>query len=321
MSLSLCRWHFLLLLMMLIQPAAASTSLTPSVYQDLQQLQQALDEQHPEQARALLERARKHGRTAYDRALIEQNQVYVAMASHDYGTAAEAITRALASKQLPIRSINDLQYLLAQLLARDGNTAAAIELLQALLQRKTSPDGARLLLARLYLRNQQARQAAELLRPMIGHQHTVGTPAHDLFAVAEFRLGRYRQAATLLETLLRQQPQRSAYWLRLAASQQAAGDNNQALTTLQLAYYQGALTRPEELLRLARLYRSQGLPVQAALLLQRQIDTQQITPTTALLRELASAWQQAREWRRATDTLKQALAITAAETGAPPTAN
>ena len=305
------QWPYLLLLGLLMLPPPASTaaSLSPAVYQALQQAQQALEEGQTKQAKKYLKRAQRKARKAYDRALIAQNQAYVAMAAEDYPAAMQALTEALANKALPTGAARDLRYLKAHLLVRDGQTSPAITELQALLHdHPKTADGARRLLAKLYLRNGQPRQAATLLEALLKHRNKADDEVYDLLAAADYRLQRYRHAIPLLKTLIRRHPAEPGYWTRLIASQLADDRPQQALATLELAHAQGYLNGAEDSRRLARLYRHQGLPVAAAKLLQQAIEQGRLAPTTANLKELADAWRQAREWRKASATLEQALA-------------
>ena len=302
--------YCLLLLSALILPlTSTAASLSPAVYQALQQAQRALKQQQPKQAEKYLKRAQSKARKAYDRALIEQNRAYIAMAAGDYPAAMQAITQALANKTLPARAAGDLRYLQAQLLARDGRTPQAITRLQALLRNNAKPPkGAQRLLAKLYLHNQQLRKAATLLEQLLKSTPKANDEVYDLLATADYRLQRYRHSIPLLKTLIQHQPANSGYWTRLIASQLAAGRTQQALATLALAHQQGYLNTAKDNKRLARLYRHQGLPLAAAKLLQRAIEQQRLPSTTANLRELADAWRQAREWHKAGTVLEQALA-------------
>jgi len=304
--------HLLLMLLpstLMLPTAGTAASLSPAVYQALQQAQRALKEQQPKQAEKYLNRAHSKARNAYDRALIAQNRAYVSMAVKDYPAAMQAITQALAHKALPAGAAGDLRYLQAQLLARDARTPQAISRLQALLRNKPKPpEGAQDLLARLYLRNQQLQPAATLLEQMVQHQPKAKDEVYDLLAATDYRLQRYQRSIPLLKTLIRRQPANSGYWTRLIASQLAADRNQQALATLELAHQQGYLNHAKDTQRLARLYRRHGLPLAAAKLLQQAIEQDRLPSTTANLRELADAWRQAREWRNMGLTLEQTLA-------------
>jgi tetratricopeptide (TPR) repeat protein len=303
------QWLYLLLLStLMLPPASTAASLSPAVYQALQQAQRALKEGQPKRAGKYLKRAQSKARKTYDRALIEQNRAYVSMAAKDYPAAKQAITQALANQALPPGAAADLRYLQAQLLVRDRRTPQAITHLQALLHNNPKPpDGAQRLLAKLYLRNKQPQQAATLLEQLLKNSPKANDEVYDLLASADYRLHRYRHSIPLLKTLIRHHPANQGYWTRLIASQLAGDHPRQALATQELAHKQGYLSSTKDIQRLARLYRHRGLPLAAAKLLQQAIEQGQLPSTTAKLRELADAWQQAREWHKAGATLEQAL--------------
>lgn len=81
------------------------------------------------------------------------------------------------------------------------------------------------------------------------------------------RMQRYSEAAALAAQILTLTESDPTHWRSLIELQRAAGDRRQAVATAELAFDRGVLTSTDDVLQLAKLYLSTGLPDHAAVAL------------------------------------------------------
>jgi tetratricopeptide (TPR) repeat protein len=97
------------------------------------------------------------------------------------------------------------------------------------------------------------------------------------------------------------------YWQQLAGIYLALKRDERALTTFELAYRQGRLSREQDLLQLTQLYLGRGIPYKAARLLETEMERGRIGTGVRNLELLAGAWAAARERVRATAVYQRAM--------------
>ncbi len=119
--------------------------------------------------------------------------------------------------------------------------------------------------------------------------------------------GQEKEAAQVLETVLRDQPNAREDWLRLAALYQKAGNKERAQAVMEIASRLGFLDNAEQRMQLVGLTAQIGAPFQAGSLLHGWLDGGQVPRTTANLRTLAALWIDARESSLAIPALEDAL--------------
>lgn len=128
-------------------------------------------------------------------------------------------------------------------------------------------------------------------------------PALSITLGAQLQLEQWRAAVVTLQRLIALEPSTLGWWQQLANVQLRSGNNADALSTIQLAKYQGVALGQTDLHRLAQLYAQQGIPEQAA----KQIAALENAQSRVdLLVEQANYWQMAREWQSAITVWRQA---------------
>lgn len=118
----------------------------------------------------------------------------------------------------------------------------------------------------------------------------------------------YRGCEKALTALIDRAPEEARHWNQLARIYQESGDERRALATRQLMYHRGLIQEPAEIIHLAEVLRSRGMPRPAAELLTRELERGRIEATPANLETLAEAWLQARELRQAAAVLEKSAA-------------
>jgi tetratricopeptide (TPR) repeat protein len=122
-----------------------------------------------------------------------------------------------------------------------------------------------------------------------------------------YELHAYGDCVPLLKKMIRLFPRHTRYWQQLAGVYLALNDRDAALAALEPAFRLGVLASEQELLQLAQLYLSTGVPYKAARLIEQQIRDGKISNTARHRELLAHAWSNARERKQAISALERAI--------------
>lgn len=248
------------------------------------------------------------GDRAYARALVLQARGWLYTGSGEPAKAIQSLRDALALASLPRQAAQDARYLLAQLLLRQDEAAAAASVMDAWLAASKNPSAEGLHLAgtahALAGANDKARPYLE--RAVAAVEVLPEAWGQRLLSV-QLATGQVEAARPLLRRLIVIDPDVAAYWLQLADVEAKRGEPETAVAVLELARQRGLLQEPAALLDLARRWMALGAPAGAASLLREALDDDRLAPTPMHLDLLADAWLQAGEPRRARDALAQAI--------------
>lgn len=105
----------------------------------------------------------------------------------------------------------------------------------------------------------------------------------------------FAKMASTLEKLVAQVPTKKSYWLLLSAAYFELDRDAEARAIVQLAYRQGLLDKDREVIALARLLLANGLPYEAASVLEKGMSDAVVPDQAASYELLTNALLQARE--------------------------
>jgi tetratricopeptide (TPR) repeat protein len=128
----------------------------------------------------------------------------------------------------------------------------------------------------------------------------------QLWLAMHYELKEYPQAALVLEEMVRRFPHQEKYWKQLSTIYLELKQDGKALSALELAHAQGFLRTENELVQLANMYMYQGIPHEAAEVLQSGLDKGIIAPTRKHWEALGNAYMEARENDKAIPALQKA---------------
>lgn len=136
-------------------------------------------------------------------------------------------------------------------------------------------------------------------------------PLHWIELVVDLmkRTERHEDTIPWLERLVESAPENKTYWLELSLAYERAGDHDLALATMRLANTANVLDADADFRRLSDLLLHQGLPRQAAEVLEQAIDAQTVRGDEALYTKLAFTWSAAGELDRAVPALESAARV------------
>ena len=116
----------------------------------------------------------------------------------------------------------------------------------------------------------------------------------------------YRAAIPWLERLIELAPDKKTYWLELSVAYERTEDYDRALATMRLAHTASLLTDDPEFRRLSDLLAHQGIPQQAADVLEKGLAAQTVRADEALYTKIGTAWYNAGELDKAVLALENA---------------
>lgn len=287
---------------------ARAPSVSASVYKALERSEQLIEQKNYSGAINLLQQSLQRSQAdSYERATLFRAISSVYAVQGQYSKSAEMLKKCLALKQLPEDQEQQAILNLGQLYMASGQFAQAIETLQPWLADNPKPDAQlSAMLANAYTQLQRYRQALPLIENAIAATRRPEEAWYQLNLALYFELKKYSSAAQLLKKLLLLYPDNKTYWDQLAATYQHLRQFKQAANIKHLAYTKGLLTSAKDILALSDLFLYIGSPYKAAKLLHQSIQNRKLANNASNWEKLATAWQLAREWEKATDALQAA---------------
>lgn len=313
------RLHFLLLTAMagllasgavLAQQEQGGGLLSPATASKLEDIHELMEQKSYAEAmeigKELLESTK--GRE-YENAVVKQTIAYVYIYQDDYQTAARYLKEALDMGVFAKHEWLSASMALGQVYVALEEYRKAIALLKPIVdgpEQENVPSTAFILVANSYAQLEQFRQALPYTKQAIAREDKPRENWYGLLLAIYFELGEYRNAAETLEIMVANWPQRKRYWTQLAQLYLELDREQQALSTLALAYKQGYLDQQSDLLTLAQLYLFQGVPYKAAQVLKQGLEDDIIEPTSRHYEYLANAYIDAKEYDEALVALGKA---------------
>lgn len=109
----------------------------------------------------------------------------------------------------------------------------------------------------------------------------------------------YPQTVAVAEELVRIFPENKQWWVQLGQFYFLVEDYKKALSTLEIAYNQGYLEKPNQIKILSQLYATNEIPYKAATLLEKHTKSGFIKSDEKVLSSMANSFHQSREYKKA----------------------
>jgi len=299
---------------------AENVALTPAQYQQLHKINEALAIDAQEEALSLGEALFKQPegtpeQQAFVRAFVARALVQVYQQKNQQKKALKKLQQVLKEdyQLLDLPSLQAVRWIAIHLLTGESQYRQALNLLETWWQKEEKPSAEANYLRAALLAQLEEWQAAE---PWLLAALKVRQPDSWLsLGVAIFqRQEKWQKAAELQHQRLILTPQKQQLWGQLAQLQLLAGQDKQALVTLELAHKKGYLKKQEQLQLAKRLLADQQ-PLRAAVIFEQQLAkdpnnltlnklaaqawllTNQSQPTQQALERLAKLSQATHDWR------------------------
>ena len=109
----------------------------------------------------------------------------------------------------------------------------------------------------------------------------------------------FKETVQVAEILVKTFPDNKQWWSQLGFFYMLVEDYKKALSTFEIAYNKGMLSKKSEVKALAQLYATNDIPYKAALLMEKHIKDKLIERDEKSLATLANSFHQAKEYKRA----------------------
>ncbi|MCP3866906.1 MAG: tetratricopeptide repeat protein [Gammaproteobacteria bacterium] len=241
--------------------------------------------------------------TSYDKAITLQTKGFIHGVMKNPGAAARTYRRAVALNVLPSEVTHQLNYDIGQLfIAADSPADGARYLRRWLKQEKAPhPESLALFSSALYQLKRYDEAAIHMKRAISGSRR-VPVTWYELLLSCYEKTGRNAAAIPLSRKAIRHFPENRRLWNNLLSLHLRTGDDARALA-LQELMYQRHLLDETGVLRLAESYGRQGMPYQAAELLDQELSRGGIEATADRYQLLAAYWLRANEKSKARELL------------------
>lgn len=288
------------------QAADKQYLLSEKTYRVLVDAQELMQQQKNDDAEAkLIQLIQQTKATSYDRAVVQQTIGYLYASKDDYPKAIDAFQQALSANALPEDVAKNLRFNLAQLLIATEQYQAGIDMMEAWLKHAKQVDSnVYVLLASAYYRLNNFAKVVDYMRLAIDNDANPKEDWYRLLLAAYLEQKQYKNAITVLETLIPMNTDEKSYWDQLAALYQQQKREFRA-TAVQVLVRTLDLSEAKTVVNLADMYRYLEIPYKSAKLLTEALDAGTIEANQKNLERLADSWLAAREQDKAIPVLKQ----------------
>jgi tetratricopeptide (TPR) repeat protein len=245
----------------------------------------------------------------YAKAMLLRELAAEAAQRKDYNGAAQYLEQALAQHALSGPAEQEMRSDLTRLRVGGGDPKAVIASIEPRYKSggNLSPEEL-VALGAAYLQQQRYREAVAPLQKGVAAVRNPDISWRRGLYAAYIGAGQDREAAQVLETIVRDQPTAREDWLRLSALYLKGGEKERAQAVMEVASRLGDLDTTEQRLQLVGLTAQIGAPFQAGSLLKGWIDAGKLPRNAETLRTLAALWVQARETSLAIPAIQDAIA-------------
>ncbi len=240
---------------------------------------------------------------AYDKAYIDRMLGAYLWQANDPEGAIASLQAALSSQQLDEGMTRSAQRMLADLLLSRTRLKPALALYQKLIENPPKEEEVISVWSRIAQVNYLLQRWQPSLTALSRYQKAGGQKTLDTLSLKlsdQLHLGRLKEALVTSTDLISFAPDRKDFWIQKVAIALQAGDSGNALTTLQLAQLQPIRFEHPDWIMLAQLYAQNGIPERAA----RILANLDLGDNRNELIQVATYWQQAKEWQQAISAWK-----------------
>ena len=158
----------------------------------------------------------------------------------------------------------------------------------------------------------QTKKYSEIIMPInkaIALADKPNKTAYALKMTSYYNRKMYKETIEVQEEAVRIFPDDKGQWTQLGFFYMLVEDHKKALSTFEMAYNQGYLTKPAEIKALSQLYSMNDIPVKAAKILEMHIKSGLVKKDLRMINSVASSYQQSKEFKEAANYYGQAALL------------
>lgn len=284
------------------------------VFQRLGQARESADAgNYPEAIERAKNLLKDRSLSGYEKAMAWNLVAYAEYELDRIPNAIKAYQEVLAAEDIPQSLEANTRYGLAQMYLTQEQWQPAINELNRWFKMTEKPQpSAYMLLGQAYFQLKDYKRAKEPILTAINDARSRGETIREnwllLLRAIYFSDKDYRSLLGVLQELAARYPTKE-YWLQLSATYSELQQPKRQLAAMWAAYDQGLLSEEREYVTLAQLLLANEVPYRAGLVLDQGLATERIERSARNLRMTADAWVLAKEYDRAIDAFKRAVAV------------
>jgi tetratricopeptide (TPR) repeat protein len=164
-------------------------------------------------------------------------------------------------------------------------------------------------IANAYYQTQRYADIIEPINKAIALAEKPNKTAYALKMTSYYNRKMYKETIEVQEETVRIFPDDKSQWTQLGFFYMLVEDHKKALSTFEVAYNQGFVTKAAEIKALSQLYSMNNIPVKAAQILEKHLKSGLIKKEERMLTSVASSYQQAKEFKEAADYFGQSALL------------
>ncbi len=243
----------------------------------------------------------------YDAAVVYQTMGFAEYNIGNFTISADNFIKSLSFNALPREVTHQLNYSTSEILLQIDKPKEALQYLSKWFTNEASPNGeAHILAATINYSLKNHKEMIVHAEKALSLSDNPPLNWYELLLTGYYEAKTYKKAATLIEKIISQHPQKTNYWLHLAEIYQRLKEDKKALAVYELAYAKKIL-KPDDVLRLINNYLYLDMPYKAAVVLEKAINNGDIQADMRMLTLLADSWLLAHDNEKVKAVYKEIL--------------
>jgi len=255
---------------------------------------------------------------SYERAMLWNFYGFMHYSADDLPQAMTSFKRVVAEAAIPASLRLSTLYSLAQLSLQQQEYTTALTYLKQwqAVNTKALLPAQHLMFAQVYYQDKQFDKSLDAINNAIDLVSATNALPKENWLILQranyYELKQPKNVTKVIEQLVRlySKPQ---YWIQLAGMYGEIGEEEKQLAVMEAAWQSGYVTKSQDLITLAQLYRYHGAPYKAAKVIDEGIAQGKIVATERHLAALAQAYIAAKDEEKAIPVLIKAAEVS--ETG------
>ncbi len=286
-------------------------TLSLSVYQELEQVEDFIDAKDYGQALKIIQDMRSNFKlTQYESSQVWNIEAYVYYLKEDYKKAIATYNEVLKYENLAEAVIQSTLKTVAQLHFIREEYQPAIVAVSRLISRLDHPDiSLYMLQGQAYYQLKEYDKALAPIKSAIDVDKSAGKIPKEntllLLRAIYYEKKDFKNMVSVLKEVIQHYP-KDSYLYSLAAIYSELGQTKKQMALTEVLFEKGYIEGEKHAVNLANLYLLHNLPYKAAQLLQREVDNKRVQANERNLRLLSQAWYQAREDKKAIPPMQRA---------------
>lgn len=284
-------------------------TMSERLYRRLEQVHDLISEENYVEAEVKGQDLIKAASGDYENAVAAQTLGHVLAAQEKYGPAIEQFKRAVELDALPNPTHYGMMYNIAQLTISIERYREGLDWLNRYFNEMPTDqidNNAYVLAASANAELGNHRIAIDYIEKAITAADKPQESWFQLLLAMHFELKEYREAARILERMIKMWPDKKQYWTQLSSVYLQINEDKKALAVLEVARTKGVLEKESEWMQLAQLYLFLDIPYKGAKALEEGLQKGVVERNKKNLEMLGNAWYAAHELDKAIDAFEGA---------------